>query len=74
MGLPPAAEAADEEAVRGFPRAPAILGVAGFLSAATSDETPGAEAWVAWLPAARIRAAASDAALLAQRMGKLVMR
>ena len=74
MGLPPAADAADEEAARGFLRAPAKLGVAGCLSTAAGDETPAAETWVAWLPAARIRAAASDAALLAQRMDELVMR
>ena len=54
MRLPPAAEAADEGAARGRPRAPATSGVAGCLSAAAADETPAAESWVACSPAARI--------------------
>ena len=43
MGLPPAAESADKETARGWPRAPATLGVTGCLSAVAGDETPTAD-------------------------------
>uniref|UniRef100_M4BJ12 Uncharacterized protein n=1 Tax=Hyaloperonospora arabidopsidis (strain Emoy2) TaxID=559515 RepID=M4BJ12_HYAAE len=64
MGLPSAAEAANEGAARGCARALATLGVSGCLSASAGDKTP----------AARIRAAALDAPFLARRIDELVMR
>ena len=60
MGLSSVAEALNEEAARDHPRALATLGVAGCLSAAAGDETPGAESWVACSLAASIRVDASD--------------
>ena len=74
MGLPPASEAADKEAARGWPHAYATTVVARCLLEVAGDETPAAESRVACSPAARIRAAASVAALLAQRMDNFVMR
>ena len=74
MGLPPAAEAVDEEDTREWPRAPATLGVADCLSAVAGEETPASESWFACSPAARIRAAALEVAKLTQRIDELVMR
>ena len=64
MGLPPAAEAVGEEAVHERSRAPATMGITGCSSSAAGGYPHAAESGESCSPAARIRAAASVAALL----------